>query len=209
MSISQSLVCRTIGIFDLNFLFINILHVGKTIYITAGTEAFRITSNGNNLTCLPEPSLESNQEEADTKVFLCATFAAELGYQKVRIVTIDSDIGTLVLYYQQKADADLLLEIGTGPNLKIIDISTYYLPVDITDALPGLHAIFGCGTTSCFIGIGKKECLSILQSNARLLTAMGTLGESTELEQNTLSVLEEYVCRLYSMKNGNSINKAR
>ena len=36
----------------MNFLFIHILHVGKTIYITAGTEAFRIASNWSNLTCL-------------------------------------------------------------------------------------------------------------------------------------------------------------
>ena len=197
------------NIFDMTFLFKNIQHVGKTIYITAGTEAFQITSNGNNLTCLPEPSLESNQEEADTKVFLCATFAAELGYQKVRIVTVDSDIGILALYYQQKINADLLLEIVTGPNLKIIDISTHDLLVDVTDALPSLHAISGCDTTSCFIGIGKKKCLSILQSNARFLTAMETLGESTELEQNTLLVLEEYLFRLYSLKNCNNIKKGR
>ena len=193
----------------MNFLFKSILYVGKTTYITAGTEALWITSNGNNLTCLPEPSLESNQEEADTKVFLCATFAAELGYQKVQIVTVDSDNGISALYCQQKIDADLLLEIVTGPNLKIIDTSTHDLPVDVTDALPGLHAISGCDTMSCFIGIDKKKCLSILQSNARFLTAMGTLGESTEVEQNTLSVLEEYVCRLYSVKNCNNINKAR
>ena len=45
VSVSQSLVYRTISIFDMNFLFIHILHVGKTIYITAGTEAFRIASN--------------------------------------------------------------------------------------------------------------------------------------------------------------------
>ena len=127
----------------MSFLFVNILYVGKTIYITADTEAFWITSNGNNLTCLPEPSLESNQQEADTKVFLCANFAAELGYQKVRIVTVNSDMGILALYYQQKIKADLLLKIGTGPNLKIIDISTHDLPVDVTDVLPGLHAISG------------------------------------------------------------------
>ena len=118
-------------------------------------------------------------------------------------------MGILALYYQQKIKADLLLEIGTGPNLKIIDISTHDLPVDVTDALPGLHAISGCDTTSCFIGIGKKKYLSILQPNARFLTAMGALGESTELEQNTLSVLEEYLSRLYSMKNCNNINKRR
>ena len=112
------------------------------------------------------------------------------------------------MYCQQKIDADLLLEISTGPNLKIIAISNHDLPVDVTDALPGLHAIFQCDTTSCFIGIGKKKCLSILQFNARFLTGMRTLGESTELEQNTLLVLE-YVCRLYSMKNCNNINKAR
>ena len=118
-------------------------------------------------------------------------------------------MGILALYYQQKIKADLLLKIGTGPNLKIIDISTHDLPFDITDALPGLQTISGCDTTSCFIGIDKKKCLSILQSNARFLKAMGTLGKSTELEQNTLSVLKEYVCRLYSMKNCNNINKER
>ena len=35
------------------------------------------------------------------------------------------------------------MEIGTGSNLKIIDISTHDLPVDVTDVLPGLHAISG------------------------------------------------------------------
>ena len=159
--------------------------------------------------CLREPSVESNQEEADTKVFLCASFAAELGYQKVRIVTVDSDIGILALYYQQKIDVDLLLEIGTGANLKIIDISTHDLPINVTDALSGLHAMSGCDTTSCFIGIGKKKCLSILESNERFLAAIGKLGESTELERNTLSVLEEYVCRLYSMKHCDDINKTK
>ena len=77
-------------------------------------------------------------------------------------------MGILALYYQQKIKADLLLKIGTGPNLKIIDISTHDLPVDVTDALPGLHAISGCDTTSCFIGIGKKKYLSILQGSLQL-----------------------------------------
>ena len=84
-----------------------------------------------------------------------------------------------------------------------------YIPTNVTDALPGFHAMSACDTTSCFIGIGKKKCLSILESNERFLAAIGKLGESTELERNTLSVLEKYVCRLYSMKHCDDINKAR
>ena len=46
--------------------------------------------------------LESKQEEADTKVFLCSKFANEMGFGSIRIITVDSDVAILSLYYQQQ-----------------------------------------------------------------------------------------------------------
>ena len=69
------------------------------------------TSNGTAITKVPE--LESPQEEADIKMFLCVPFAASLGFDSVHIVTIDSDIGILALYYQNQLKVTMYLEIGT------------------------------------------------------------------------------------------------
>ena len=36
--------------------------------------------------------LSSKQEETDTKIFLCAKFAASLGFESASIITFDSDV---------------------------------------------------------------------------------------------------------------------
>ena len=35
--------------------------------------------------------LSSEQEETDTKIFLCAQFALNIGFERVNIVTVDTD----------------------------------------------------------------------------------------------------------------------
>ena len=63
------------------------------------------------------------QEEADTKMFLCASYAATLGIDEVNIVTVDSDVAVLSLYYQQQISTRILLEYGTSTKTKIFDIN--------------------------------------------------------------------------------------
>ena len=46
-----------------------------------------------------ETSLSSNQEEADTKVFLCTKHAESFGFQSVVIVTVDTDIAVYSIYF--------------------------------------------------------------------------------------------------------------
>ena len=127
----------------------------KSLYVTSETDAWKISSDGEQINSTVTPALQSNQEEGDTKVFLCAAFVAELGYENVQIITVDSDIGILALYYQKLITANLILEIGTGSNTQIFDISTHTFGKDLTDTLPALHAISGCDSTSCFNGAGK------------------------------------------------------
>lgn len=185
------------------------IFLSKTLYVTCGIDAWKIDGDGVRINRAGTPALQSNQEEADTKVFLCASFVAELGYERVNIITVDSDIGILALYYQQRIAASLILEIGTGSNLEILDISTHTLSKSLTDALPALHAISGCDSISCFNGAGKAKCLSIAQSEERFLEALASLGESPDLADDHVATLEEYVCKLYGVKDCNEVNKAR
>ena len=78
------------------------IHVleGKDMYMTIRYQVYCISSNQGILSCSQVPELSTSQEETNTKVFLCAQFAASLGFQSVEIITVDSDIAILSLYFQ-------------------------------------------------------------------------------------------------------------
>ena len=45
--------------------------------------------------------LSSKQEETDTKIFLCAKFAASLGFESASIITFDSDVAIVSIVSTQ------------------------------------------------------------------------------------------------------------
>ena len=101
----------------------------------------------------------------------------------------------------------MFLEYGTGPKAQIFDISSYKPTFEnMPKALPGLHALSGCDSTSGFNGIGKVKCLKVPESDDRFIDL---LGEEATLSATVLEVLEEYVCKLYGVKNETDINRAR
>ena len=70
----------------------------KEIYITVKNKAHCIKVIRGVLRSNPALELESEQEEADTKMFLCAVHAESMGFDKVKIVTVDSDVAILCIY---------------------------------------------------------------------------------------------------------------
>ena len=54
---------------------------GKELYMTIRDEAHCISSVHGLITCNQVQELSSKQEEADTKIFLCAKFEASLGFE--------------------------------------------------------------------------------------------------------------------------------
>ena len=130
---------------------------GKELHMTIRDEAHCISSVHGLITCNQVQELSSKQEEADTKIFLCAKFAASLGFESASIINVDSDVAILSIYYQHRLDVKLFLRIGTGSKEKIFDIQTNDLSIDVVDALPAVHALSGCDSTSSFSGIGKVK----------------------------------------------------
>ena len=82
------------------------------------------------------PELQSQQEEADTKMFLCAQFASTLDFQSVKIITVDSDLAILAFYFASKIKTHMYLEMGTGAKVAVYDITSHRLEHDICEALP-------------------------------------------------------------------------
>ena len=104
--------------------------------MTYDAKAFCIRTIGMQVQKVVAPDTQSKQEEADTKIFLCAQFASTLGFQSVKIITVDSDVAILALYFASKIKAHIYLEMGTRAKVVVYDIRSHTLEHDICVVLP-------------------------------------------------------------------------
>ena len=128
---------------------------GKDVYITIQDQPFCISCSNNAISKVSVRALSSQQEEADTKIFLCAQFTFQLGFERVHVVTIDTEVVVLAVYFQSQLTGKIYMEYGTAPNLAYCDISLHTFDAQLVQALPGIDAVSGCDSTSCFIGKGR------------------------------------------------------
>ena len=99
--------------------------------------------------------LSSEQEEADTKLSLCAQFAFDIGFERVidfDIIAVDTGVATLGMYFQSMPNGKIYLQYGISLAKTLYDLSENSFDRSLVRALPGLHAFRGCDTTSCFEG---------------------------------------------------------
>ena len=74
---------------------------------------------------------------------------------------------------------------------------------DAIKALPGLHALTGCDSTSAFVGKGKQAAFKIMHRSEENQSALQHLGESFELAEEVYTKLERFVCQLYGKASRN------
>ena len=91
--------------------------------MTYEAEAFCIRTIRMQVQKVVVPELQSEQEEANTKMYLCAQFSSTLGFQSVKIITVDSDVAILALYFASKIKTHIYLEMGTGAKIVVYDIT--------------------------------------------------------------------------------------
>ena len=83
-------------------------------FVTFEEKAFCVSSNSSKLSMVLCNRLSSVQEEADTKVFLCAKFAFDIGFERVNIVTVETDVAILGIYFQSMLNRKIYLQYGTS-----------------------------------------------------------------------------------------------
>ena len=98
-------------------------------------------------------------EEADTRLLLHVADAANQGFTKVMVRTVDTDVVVIsVAAFHQIQLSELWVAFGTGKHfryLSVHDICKRIGPIK-SQALLALHAFFGCDQTSFFAHRGKK-----------------------------------------------------
>ena len=96
--------------------------------------------------------LQSNHEEADTKIILHAVDATSRGATDLRIYSPDTDVFVLALRRYSSLCRNTLFITGTGRNHREIELHPIYqaLGPERAAALPAFHALSGADNTGCF-----------------------------------------------------------
>ena len=181
----------------------------KEIFITIEDKAYCISTFQGRMRAVPVEELHCKQEEADTKMLLCASFASTLGVENIKIITVDTDVLVLAIYHQQFIDCSIFLEYGTGNHTRLYDIRENSIPPNIINVLPSFHAITGCDSTSSFSGVGKGKAYKVLVNEERFIDAISIIGEEINLQHVAVKDIEEYICSLYGAKDSSDINELR
>ncbi|KAL8572154.1 hypothetical protein ACOMHN_057829 [Nucella lapillus] len=173
-------------------------HLHKVLFVTCEEQCFRFSA----VRCREVPELQCVQEEADGRLLLHASHAAEAGYEAVMISSNDTDVLVLNIAFCGAIKAPLYQRSGTSTRTQLIDIGKVAssLGPSVCTALLGLHAYTGCDSVSSFAGKGKVAALKMLKSNENVQQAFSDLGKDWELSGELFKKLEQFTCKLYAPK---------
>ena len=99
----------------------------------------------------------------------------------------------------------MLIEYGL--TMELVIIVSYieiklnrYMDEEKKLALLGFHATTGNDYVSSFFRRGKEKSWKILEKFSRFMTMFARLGDTWDLSEEHLELLEEFVCHLYGGK---------
>lgn len=120
------------------------------------------------------PELKSDQEEADSRMFLHISYAQNM-LKPVRTIlwSIDSDVEAMCPRYCILLGInELYFTTGVKQKKRFIPIHKVVEKNghDMSLVLPVIHALSGCDSTSSFSGIGKLRWFKTVQSHPELIS---------------------------------------
>ena len=157
-----------------------------------------------------EGFLRSNQEEADTKVFLHGEqILKESCNNNILIKSPSGDTDIVVLGISLfPENPKVFIDNGTGQSRKMLWLGGFELSNSRRNALIGFHAFTGNDYNASFFRKGKKVAWKSLTKYSKFEDTFSELGNSHELDSSLISKLEEFVCYLYGYRE-KSIDRVR
>ena len=159
-----------------------------SIIVSGGLEETTLKVNSDKVTFMKE--LNSNQEEADTRLLLHAHYESNNGSGSVVIVSPDTDVLVLCMHHFDTLGIKNLY-FKTGRKLVHID-SIRYIPVHTIhhclsvnqrNIMLQVYCITGCDTCCAFYEIWKKTAFNIMMKVCDSFQSMKTIGDSQVLSK--------------------------
>ena len=148
--------------------------------------------------------LQSNQEEADTRVVLHAMHALSHGGNiqsvVIRSPSGDTDIVVLTIAHLMDFKEKVYLDSGRADARRLIPLGSVELAEQHINALLGFHAFTGNDYVSSFFTKGKKTCWKKFIQNPKFSDCFKALGKNVDLSAELFHILEEFVCLLYGSR---------
>ena len=156
------------------------------------------------------PELDTNHEEADTKIAYLIVHAIN-NYSGAQIVVRsrsgDVDIPVILTGLFGSSTTRIIVDNGTGKHRKNIRIDASSLSKLQRSALIGFHGFSGNDFVESFLRKTKKVW-EIVRDDQESLTFFDNLGV-VPLDENLFAASEKFVCRMYGDKKCSSVNKLR
>ncbi|KAL8559114.1 hypothetical protein ACOMHN_046162 [Nucella lapillus] len=154
-----------------------------------------------------------NHEEADSRMLLHASHAAQHGHHAILIRTVDTDVVVLAVSLAQELQPEdkLWLAFGTGQSLRYLaahEIAAGF-GREKARALPIFHALTGCDTVSSFTS--KKTACAVWTVLPELTEALLLLSSAPrDIPDDAMRIIERFVILLYDRTSKcTDIDKAR
>ena len=166
----------------------------KIMFVTCGEQCIRLTQDSYEEVSV----LQTNQEEADTRLLLHARRAAEQ-YSTLIGVTDDTDVFVISLGLRSDIRSMLFIRRGTKTHTRLVDITKLatVLGREVCSSLQGLHAWTGCDTVSSLYGQGKVMALKIILQNQKYREEFASLGSQWQVSKNDFNTIQEFTCQLH------------
>ena len=194
----------------------------KVLYVAFEDKCLRFSGTDH----VEQTGLESNQEEADTRMLLHMKCEGNNDDDNVRnkkfiVHTPDTDVLILCLGHLHNINGDIFIRTSTGDHLRTISIQKIkdklenqigdleVSPDDLCEALIGYHSFTGCDSVSAFAGKGKKKPWKIVLNSTEYVKAFKNLGTLWHISVEQLEVLEMFVCNMYCKSGGRDVNEFR
>jgi len=173
----------------------------KSIILAGGFGDGKLVKEVQPLRVSSIDSLQSTQEEADTRIILHAVSLSR-DHSRVIVRCDDTDVLVLLIYYSSRKQLTDKAHMYAGHSGKeryipVHEIVTQLGPT-VCECLPAIHAITGCDTTCSFHRIGKRTAYSTLIKNAQALSDMKGFHEADI--DTCVSLSRKFVLLMYGKK---------
>ena len=146
-------------------------------------------------------------EEADIIIISYVLEAVKAGKECIRVVSDDTDVFVLLVYWVWKLDIDKTVQMQKW-NGEVIDINATVSSLGTKcKNILGVHALSGCDTVSYPYGKGKVSALKVLDMD--ILLNMERLGEEDATLEELLAAATQFFLILYDQKDASNLNQAR
>ena len=174
---------------------LNKIPAQKELYLCT-TSVLRLTSESvENV-----HELDSNHDEADTKLVLHAKHAFERR-ETVFIRTVDTDVLVIALHHLhvallKSADQNLILIMGMGKHKRSVSANAILanLPVSLKSSLLPLHALTGCDTVSSIARVTKQKAVKTVVNHQ---IDLSQIGQSLQVSESVVSTVERMMTLFY------------